>query len=299
MSQITVCIPFYKLNLQFLSAAINSVLEQSSDCWQLIIVDGSKDKNNNVQQYVKALNKANIGYVKNDQDISMAGNWNFAVSQAKSEFVTLLHDDDLLAPNYVEQMLTLVNQYPNSTAYYCDVKLINSKGNATWTVADKIKGLLRPNEHISHLIGDEGLSSLLKGCYIFCPTICYRKSKITEKMFNKKWQMVADLQCYVDLLTSGQLITGVKEKLYCYRRHDANQTSKLTQTMLRFQEEVALYDQVTDFAKVVGWSKSYQAAKQKSIIKMHLLFLLLKSSLFFDFNRAAKVFRYLHTLIKQ
>ncbi len=276
-NKITICIPTYQTNNGYLKTAIDSVLAQTNEGWTLILVDGSSSENIELFKLVQELNHPAISFVRNSKNHTMAGNWNYAIELANTELVTLLHDDDLLAPDYVEKMLQFAQQFPTSSAYYCDVKLIDENGVGTWTVADKVKSFIRPNKHINHIAGDEGLASLLKGCYVFCPTVCYRKSKLPQPLFKSHWKMVTDFQCYFDLLVKGETMSGLSEKLYLYRRHQNNQTAKLTANMERFEEEVALYEFIKTQLKN-HWPKSVYVASKKRIVRLHLLFLMLKGT---------------------
>ena len=84
----------------------------------------------------------------------------------------------------------------------------------------------------------------------------------------------------------GHRLIGTDEKLYLYRRHNNNQTAILTQTATRFDEEISLYSDIANRAKHQSYTKTYMVAKQKLIIKLHLLFLITKAILTIDFRRA-------------
>jgi len=295
MNNLTICIPMYQSNFNYLKQAVQSVLDQSNPNWQLVLVDGSPKPQLHVQKWLTELNNLNIQYVINKNDRTMAGNWNYAINKSQTELVTLLHDDDKLSSLYVDKMLKFANNVPNSTAYFCDVMLIDHNNKSTWTVADSIKNLIRPKGHQITLQGDMGLSQLLKGTFIFCPTLCYRKSKLAELPFNNKWQMVADLDFYINTLLKGDQLTGVNDKLYYYRRHNQNQTTKLTNTLQRFEEEVNIYTQIEQKAINYGcnnWRNSKKTAKKMRIIKLHLHFEMLKKLITFNFKAFIKITKF-------
>jgi len=282
---ITIAIPCYCFKEEYIFKAINSVLNQSVNNWQLIIVDGSISGAPELKSFALSIANSRVTYVRNKSDISMAGNWNYCFKHATGELITLLHDDDELHIDYVKEMLAFANTFPESAAYYCMVNLIDGNSNATWTLADKVKDLIKPSGTENHIKGDSGLSSLLKGCFIFCPTVCYRTSKIQKKLFNAKWEMVTDFQSYYDLLEAGLTISGINKKLYNYRRHDHNQTAKLTRNFKRFEEEIEFYDFVRDSLPET-WTKSINVARSKRIIKLHLLYLVVSNLVKGNFAQA-------------
>lgn len=297
MATVSVCIPTYNPNIEYIRLAIDSVIKQSVEDWQLFIIDGAKKTSPRLKKLVDEFDDNRVRYRFNDGDKSMAGNWNFAVDCAETEFVTLLHDDDIWEANYLAKMLKLAQENPFSAAYFCGASLIDHVGRSTMTVADKVKGILTPNKTVTHLNGDTGLSSLLSGCFIFCPTVLYRKSKLRKVQFSSHWKMVTDFQLYYDLLTRGNTISGTNAKLYRYRRHKNNQTALLTASLERFKEEVEFYRMVAESVDR-GWTMSIAKSKKMTIIKLHLTYVLLKALLTFNFSLAKSVGSYLKKIIR-
>jgi len=72
------------------------------------------------------------------------------------------------------------------------------------------------------------------------------------------------------LLLKGEFLIGIPDTCYQYRRHSENQTAKLTATLTRFEEEVALYRQVIPLAAEKQWIKSMNVARHQTIIKLNL-----------------------------
>lgn len=290
---ITIAIPCYKSDDRFLDKAIKSVLEQTSEHWYLILIDGNAQPDAELENRAKSLSYKNVSYCYNNIDRTMAGNWNFAIEQSKTELVCLLHDDDYLNENYVEEVLKYSELFPCSALYFADVFLVNEYNEPTNTVADKIKPFIKPktNNEVLHLSGEQGLTSLLKGCYIYCPSITYRRSCLPKLAFSSQWKMVTDLSLYCDLLTQEKVLTGINKKLYVYRRHSQNQTAKLTKNFIRFEEEIELYDSVAKQV-VDKWPQASNEAKKKRIIKFHLAFMIIKSLVCFDFKYAKELFSF-------
>lgn len=294
---ISICIPIYNSNFEYLKRAVKSVLSQTSSDWELTLVDGSTEPSTKIKEWANSLNNKKIQYLINTQDKSMSGNWNYAFDLASSELVTLLHDDDMLSPEYVKKMIVLSKENPNSSAYFCNVNTIDEQEQLTLTLADYIKRFIQPKGKFIHLSGDKGLAHLLKGVFIFCPTMCYQKSKLTQQPFNKKWKMVTDLDFYINTIKTGGVLTGTSEKLYLYRRHSNNQTSKLTQSLIRFEEEVSIYTQVESDV-LDSWLLTKKVANKKVIIKLHLIFLIFQSFIRFDFKQLKKLSCFLFSLFK-
>jgi glycosyltransferase involved in cell wall biosynthesis len=288
---ITFAIPCYNSNYIYLRHAVDSVLSQNCNQWKLIIVDGNKVPDANLERLVLSLDRESVSYQYNKADKSMAGNWNFCLEVADTELVCLLHDDDFLSVNYIQEMIELAEKKSFASAYFCSVNLINAQNKRAYTLADYVKKIIKPKGNLIVLEGDNGLASLLKGCYIYCPSLVYRKSMICSAPFDSNWSMVTDLKFYTETLLNGGNIVGTSNRLFNYRRHNNNQTAILTDDLQRFKEELDVYDSLLPILSMKKWKRSYYQANLKIIIRFHLLFQLLKTLLKCDFYRMKKVLR--------
>lgn len=267
-------------------------MKQDCDMWKLILVDGNYSPDKNLEAFVSRIDDKRVSYRYNNLDRSMAGNWNFALNVAETDLVCLLHDDDFLEHGYTKHMLKLAKDFPLANGYFCSVNVVSGRGERVFTLADTIKKIIQPkpgNEII--LNGDQGLSHLLRGCFIYCPTFLYRKSMLSSSPFNSDWSMVTDLKFYTDILLKDGIIVGDRLKLFNYRRHTNNQTSKLTFSASRFEEELVFYDSLRKTLKTRGWSCSYFHARYKLIIRLHLVVEMIKAILNGDIRRLRKLFR--------
>jgi glycosyltransferase involved in cell wall biosynthesis len=293
---ITFTIPYYE-NEILLRKAIDSVISQSVPYWRLIISLDSQ-LSSEFMCYLNTLGDSRIQVVTNKpENKGICGNWNNCIDLVDTGYVTILHSDDELMPHYVMTMQKLIKESPSYSFYYCAVVIINGYSKSIYSFVDQVKLLIQPRSKEVIIAGDQGLGSLLKGCFIFCPSICYKTEVIKEYKFLKQWIMVLDLDLYARLLVDGHKFLGSKELAYKYRRHDNNQTAKLTKNFERFNEEIRLYNEIAKTALAIGWNRTEGIARKKSIIKFHLFFLFCKSFFSFKFNRAREVFYYLLRLI--
>ena len=105
---ISIIIPTYKREI-LLKETIESVLKQNNDFddFDIVVVDNSADFSleNKTNQLIKTINSDKILYYINEQNLGQAGNWNRGFELADGKYAALLHDDDLLSPNYFEIVL--------------------------------------------------------------------------------------------------------------------------------------------------------------------------------------------------
>jgi len=286
MSQIriTFVIPYYR-NLQYLSIAINSILDQENCNWSAIVLDdcGGED----AEELVTSFEDERIAYIRNENNLGLAKNWNKGISLAKTELVTLLHSDDLLLSNYVDVMQNLMDEHPHAAVGHCRAMIVDSHGEKHWSFPDEFKKIIRPRDRNSVIsIGDPGLASLLNGSWIFCPTLCYRKELIQDYEFDSKWRFVVDVEYMSQILFDGGSLVGSPVTAYKYRRHDENQTAVLTRSLHRFQEEIDFLKFVETKAAQIDWRQCSRKAKRKTVLRLHLAYKGLTFLLAGDFSTA-------------
>jgi glycosyltransferase involved in cell wall biosynthesis len=268
--RITFAVPYYQ-NLSYLKLAIQSIIEQQCADWQAIILDdrGGED----AEELVLSFHDERLVYVRNDVNLGLAENWNKGIQLSETEFVTIFHSDDLLLPNYIDEMLCLMDETPQATAGHCRTIIVDEFGEKFWSFTDEFKKLIRPRgkDHIE-TVGEMGLASLINGSWIFCPTLCYRKEMLQGYKFNSKWKFVVDVDFMSQILFAGGLIVGTTTNAYQYRRHRENQTAVLTKSLLRFQEEIFFLNQIHQRSAAVNWNDCARRARRKTVTRIHLIY---------------------------
>jgi len=123
---ISVCIPTYHRPKDLLEA-IQSCLSQTYTRIEIIICDDSK--NDATEQAVADLVlSGRIRYYRNRPSLGQAGNVNRLFTLATGQYICLLHDDDLLLPNALQEMLACWDQYPDLTVCFGKQHIMNSAG---------------------------------------------------------------------------------------------------------------------------------------------------------------------------
>lgn len=261
-------IPYYA-NREYLREAIESVLAQTYDDWELLVVDdrGPEPAADLVASYADP----RVRYVVNEENLGLAGNWNECVRLARAEWVTLLHNDDRLLPEYAATVVAATRRVaPDVSVVFTDAAIIGEDGRPTTTPADLAKAVLRGRGGDHDLRGDEGLAPLLRGNYIVCPTMCLRRELVGEAPFSTRWRFVPDWDLTVRQLLAGRALHSVPTPLLEYRRHGGSQTSILTEDASRFVEELTFLEEMAEESARRGWQRSRKAARRRFVTRAHL-----------------------------
>lgn len=270
---ITFAIPYYS-GIEYLRRAIASVQAQTRDDWECVVVDDAGP--DSAAAAVLALGDGRVRYERNPENLGLGGNWNRALALAGAPLVTLLHADDELLPGYADAVVRAHAAHPDALAVYTRATVIGPDGAAVFSVPDRVKRIIEGRSRgVAIVQGEAGLERLLRGQFIFCPTLCYRRAALGPDPFSTEWRMVLDLALLAGSLLEGRRLVGLPDALYAYRRHDASQTATLTASTERFDEEIAIYDEIAGRAEAAGWYRAAATARSKRIIRLHLTYRIL------------------------
>jgi glycosyltransferase involved in cell wall biosynthesis len=283
MSVLGIVVPYFD-NQDYFFRLLDSILNQDSRAWVLTIVDDSGGKDPLVLS-PEVVRDARIDIVVNDRNFGLGKSWNTGLESMKSlhnpDVVAVIHADDELEPNYVSTVLDAHKANPDAFAVHTEVRIIDEYGSFRFSFPDFIKGIVRPGSSRDEVVsrGDAGLSQILRGNFVFCPTLSFKTSMCDYPMFDEEWNMAIDLDLISRSLLSGKTIVGVGDKVYRYRRHGGNLTSRLNKSTERFSEEIKFYAQISKTCKNQGFSSSARVARRMWIVKFHILYQIAKSVL--------------------
>lgn len=98
--ELSIVIPTYR-RVKTLKYAIDSALKQDYEkSYEVVVLDNNPERNDETEQFVMTHYKDVdcLAYYKNEENMGMTGNWNRMYEVAKAEWVSMLHDDDILFP---------------------------------------------------------------------------------------------------------------------------------------------------------------------------------------------------------
>jgi GT2 family glycosyltransferase len=126
---ISIITPVYNTKPQILEDAIESVLEQTYQNWELCLVEGKSSDSQireTLDKYSSKDTRISVRFLENNLGISE--NSNLALELAKGEFIALFDHDDLLAPFALHEVVTALNKDNDLDFIYSDMDLIDEKG---------------------------------------------------------------------------------------------------------------------------------------------------------------------------
>ncbi|MBU6087733.1 glycosyltransferase family 2 protein [Mammaliicoccus sciuri] len=112
MELVTVIIPTYQRKMDVLSRALKSVLYQTYENIEILLIDDNKSDSYSIEiiNLVEKLRDERIKLVKNDQNIGGALSRNKGIKIAKGSYISFLDDDDFYLKNKIEKQVEFMKQ---------------------------------------------------------------------------------------------------------------------------------------------------------------------------------------------
>ena len=216
---VSVITPMYNSE-KTISRTIESVINQSYNKWEMIIVDdGSSDKSADVvKEYCKR--ESRILFFQNEEKKGVSYARNRAINMSRGQYIAFLDSDDWWKAEKIEKQIACFGD--NECAIvYSECVVVNEKGRET----GKIRYV---PENITY-------RELLKGNVIPCLTVVIDRKRIKNgKQDRVKMKDVGheDYALWLELLREGNVAKGIKEPLAYYRETSSSLSGNKLKSMI-------------------------------------------------------------------
>ena len=133
-SSVSVCIPAYRS--RFLAEAIESVLNQTRRVDELLVVDDCSP--HDLERIVSRYESSRVRYIQNAANLGVPANYNRALALARSDYVMLFGDHDLMLPTFVERCARVLDENPEASFAFSAASAIDKNGQV---ITDHPSGL--------------------------------------------------------------------------------------------------------------------------------------------------------------
>jgi glycosyltransferase involved in cell wall biosynthesis len=136
---VTIAIPTHNRADSYLPQALQCALNQTYQHLEIIVSDnGSTD---HTQSLVTGIGDPRIRYFHHEANIGANNNFNFCFGQASGQHLLLLHDDDLIDPDFVEACMEAINDSSKVGVIRTGVRLIDAEGKVIHEIPNRAAGL--------------------------------------------------------------------------------------------------------------------------------------------------------------
>ena len=227
MGLVSVIIPTYN-DVNLLSKALDSVINQKKIELEIIIVDDSV--NNDIENYLKNKSDKRIRYFHNHQGIGTVKNWNYGLSLAKGEYITVLHHDEFYE-DYDFHLLHCLSHLENDSDIVVSSIVVNK--NNTYDTELKIPKFVKKNI-LMHF------PSLLFFVNVIGPVSCVVFKKKCLVPFDEDLNWLVDVDWYYRLLKRGKRPKTIDKCVKSSHGHEFQITSNINLDLEKKKDSIIL-----------------------------------------------------------
>ena len=114
---VSVIIPSYNTPNEYLSASIRSVLEQSYNNFELIIIDDGS--NQPVSDMIKEFNSNKIQLIVNEHNSGLPYSLNRGLKASSGKYIFRMDSDDISSPNRLKSQVEYLESHPEVDILSC------------------------------------------------------------------------------------------------------------------------------------------------------------------------------------
>jgi glycosyltransferase involved in cell wall biosynthesis len=204
----------------YLSAAINSLLNQTFTDFELIISDNaSADKTQIICQEFLTKDKR-VRYVRQSENVGAVRNFEIVLELAVADYFMWAAADDLTAPTFIEQLYAVLQHDSSFVLAMCDIVNISETGETTSQIdidnirVDDVKKKWRVYQERFFEVPTTNVFFCIYGLYV---TAILRKVQLNYRK-SVKYAAGSEIPFLAQVATFGKIGT-VPLALKSYRRH--------------------------------------------------------------------------------
>lgn len=270
MITLDVIIPYYG-DPSYLLRAVESVRGLVDTQWRVVIIEDCYPDGPAVEQQIRDLGDDRISYVRNEHNLGVAGNQHRAMEAAEAEYFVKLDSDDILLPNYGQEVAALLDRFPDAAIVQPGVEVVDSDDVPHLPLPDRLKRMLMPKGAPCELSGEPLVASLMRANWLYTPSLCYRRDLSRDLTRRSGSDAVNDLSMVVDILMRGGSLALGDVVAFRYRRHRESHSSEVARTGLRFAQERAYFEAARDEFRARGWRHAATAARRRTFSRLNAL----------------------------
>lgn len=221
----------------YLEECIRSVMNQSVSSEVLL---ATSTPNEHIQ---KLADQYSIPVYVNHGSSGITQDWNFAYAQAKTQYVTLAHQDDIYLENYTEQIMKRISKDPRALIAFTDYgELRNGIRTDSNTLLNIKRILLTPmkSSRLSHTVLCKR-AVLAFGDPICCPAVTFNRRKLPPSVFTAGFRSNEDWEAWERISRLKGSFCYIPEIGMYHRIHEGSATTEIIQDSGRMSEDITMF----------------------------------------------------------
>ncbi len=218
MTRVTVLVPNYNSG-KYLGQCLASIRSQTFDAWHCVVADNASDDDS--VAIVRSIADARFGLVERPRTVSPVANFNLLLADIDTEYAVMLTADDWWEPTFLERMVGVLDQHPESLMAACAVRIMAPNSPV------EVLGLhqLWPPERGTSCPPEATLEFLVsKRNRLYLPAVLTRR-ELYQRLPPYEESFVSDWLMFVRAAAKAP-VAVCPEPLVNYRRHQESLTAQ-------------------------------------------------------------------------
>jgi len=223
--KVSVFIPYYNDKL-FLAESIESVLRQTFDYFELILLDHASDDGSSVVAH--SYSDSRIRHLKMKRNLGAGGGLLFIefLKVARGKYLKPFCADDIMERDCLQKLVSYLDKCPDKHVVFGDLSYVDYHGNLlsrSWYDTRAIYSELQIAKQ--YLWGN--------GSILPYPSSMIKASAISEMCFDKVVIQIADHFLWTNLIINGSKFGYIKDRIVRYRIHEKQMSSNKNPDIFR------------------------------------------------------------------
>lgn len=214
---VTVLLPVYQTEWNYLSAAIESILQQTLKDIELLIVEAPSALS--AEKRIAEIADHRIRYVPFGGKAHLIDQLNFGLEQARTEYIARMDADDWSSPERLEVQWKYLESHERVAVVGSQIDVMDSEGHV-------IGSRRYPTEPL------EVAKTLRRYNPLAHPSVMFRRNVVLEAGGYQPFEANEDYELWCRLDQLGHYLANVPETLLRYRLHGAAVKSTKLKTLL-------------------------------------------------------------------
>ncbi len=215
----SIVIPTYN-GATYIEEAIQSALQQQRQADEIIVSDdNSSDKTLAICEKYKDRIKI---YTHSQGPSGFVNGWNNAIAHATCDYISILHQDDRLEPDFLKEIERAIYKYPSVKHLFSPCNYIDENGEICQT-ADYCNGEISLYDRIAYI---EAYQQIGYPHIHRCPGVVTHRSIFQKCRYRTEAGHIADDDFFYRVGEYTDVV-GVLKPLAAYRLHTSSETGRL------------------------------------------------------------------------
>jgi glycosyltransferase involved in cell wall biosynthesis len=192
---------------------IRTLLDGSWKDFELLVRDDGDGTDGTAEAVaIAASGDPRVTYHRNENQLRMPANLNAGIMGSTGDFIAVCHDHDLYQPNFLTEMMSILQRNPSALFVHCAIEVMTTAGTVTQTLVADWPELTE---------GASWLKFMLRSlnCPVCALTLVRRNAHEQFGLYDPSYGFIADVEMWMRLSSHGD-VAYVREPLIRVRERE-------------------------------------------------------------------------------